>query len=62
MRYSFDYIGHDMWHVTPSDDSGYWLLSSASVRGFLADYFDTATVTEIMAAEEFSAVPLDLIG
>jgi hypothetical protein len=59
MRYSFDYIGHDFWHVTSDDvNQGYWLLSTSSVRGFLADYFDPATVTEIMAAETFDALPI----
>jgi hypothetical protein len=59
MRYSFDYIGHDNWYVVAEDTSlGYWLLSTDSVRGFLADYFDPATVTEIMTAETFDAIPI----
>jgi hypothetical protein len=52
MRYSCDYIGHDTWHVTNTDDQGgYWLLSTTSLRGWLADYFDPATVTEILASD-----------
>jgi hypothetical protein len=55
MRYSFDYIGHDMWHVTLSDNS-YWLLTTDTVRLFLADYYSPAAVAEILTAEAFDAV------
>ena len=58
MRYSFDYIGHDMWHVTLSDGS-YWLLHTDSVRLFLSDYYGPAEVTEIMSIEAFDAVSID---
>jgi hypothetical protein len=57
MRYSFDYIGHDNWHVTAQDVSlGYWLLSTDTVRAFLRDYFDDETLALVMTLGEFDAV------
>jgi hypothetical protein len=58
MRYSFDYIGHDMWHVTHGDVGSYWLLTTDTVRAFLADYYDPLTVAEILGAERFDTLSI----